>query len=217
ILIELQSSPTLKDREIVVVAGREELPVMNLPNPGHLRLLTDDFTRAEVLLKANVLKAAIAIIVSDVSSGRSRQDADARTVLCALTIEKLNPAVHTCAELSNAVNETHLRMGGVNEVIITRDLAGHLLAQAALYSANVHLLQELLRPTKGNSLMPFKMPQELVGQTFDSVLTPFYQKTGAIPVAIERADGKVLVNPKTYRLCGDDALLCVAAAEEQMI
>ncbi|MGE0493499.1 MAG: ion transporter [Vulcanimicrobiota bacterium] len=215
ILVELQSSSTLKNRDIVVVAGRDELPVMNLPNPSNVRLLTDDFTRAEVLLRANVLKAAIAIIVSDVSSGRSRQDADARTVLAALTIEKLNPAVHTCAELSNAVNETHLRMGGVNEVIITRDLAGHLLAQAALYSANVHLLQELLRPTKGNSLMPFKMPEELVGQTFDSVLTSFYQKTGAIPVAIERADGKVLVNPKTYRLCGDDALLCVAAAEEQ--
>lgn len=214
ILIELQNHPQFREREIVVIAGRDELPDMDLPHPNRVRLLTDDFTRAEVLLKANVMKCAVAIIVSDVHHGRSRQDADARTVLAALTIEKMNPDVHTCAELSNAVNETHLRMGGVNEVILTRDLAGHLLAQAALYSANVHLLQELLRPTEGNTLMPYPVPERFIGKAFSATLTPFYEETGAIPVAVETRDAEVLVNPKERLLEGGDLFLCVAAHQK---
>lgn len=214
IIHELQGHPNFKDREIVVIAGIDHLPPLDrLKNPARVRLMTEDFTRAEILLKANVMTADIAIIVSDVSDGRNRQDADARTVLAALTIEKLNPEVHTCAELSNAMNETHLRMGGVNEVILTRDLAGHLLAQAAVHSANVHLLQELLQPTKGNTLMPFPVPQELVGKKFGEVLSTFYNTRGAIPVAVERAGEKVMVNPRDHVLVEGDCLLCVAALD----
>lgn len=208
IMRELQCSKEFRDRDLVVIADREELPPLDLPDPARVRLLQDDFTRAEVLLKANVVKASVAVIVSD-TLGRSRQDADARTVLAALTIEKLNPEVHTCAELSNAMNETHLRMGGVNEVIITRNLAGHLLAQAALHPANSHLLQELLKPSEGGTLWPHATPEHLVGQPFAKILTPFCEKYGAVPVAVETAAGQIFVNPMERLLVADDRLLCV--------
>jgi voltage-gated potassium channel len=168
VLAQLQQDAQFRERDYVVIAERDELPVITGVNRARVRLLKEDFTRVEVLRKANVMTAAVAVIVSDVAHGRSRQDADARTVLASLTIEKLNPSVHTCAELSNSMNEHHLRLGNINEVVITQDLAGRLLAQAALDSTRSRVLQQMLRES---SLAPHKVAGALVGQKFAAVLS----------------------------------------------
>jgi voltage-gated potassium channel len=214
-ICELQRHPDFSDREVVVITEREELPALNVPFPSRVRAVREDFTRVDVLRKCNIERATTAIIVSEITHNRSRQDADARTVLAALTIEKLSPSVHTIAELSNSQSEFHLRMGGVNEVIVTRSIAGHLLAQAAMYSANVHLLQELLSTTTGNTLQPYLVEQELVGTSFAEALPRVYGRLGSIPVAVEQADGTLLLNPKNYQVQLGDKLICVSAAPEE--
>ena len=60
----------------------------------------DDFTKVATLEKAGIHRANTCIILSDMSQGRSVQDADARTILAALTVEKLNLDIYTCAEIS---------------------------------------------------------------------------------------------------------------------
>lgn len=209
IITEFQSHPELREREIVIITERTDRPPLDIPDSTKVRLLTEDFTRAEVLQRCNVNSCSVSVIVSDISGGRSRQDADARTVLAALTIEKLNPDVHTCAELSNSQNEPHLRMGGVNEVIVTRSISGHLLAQAALYSANVHLLQELLRPTHGHTFKPVVVDEDDVGKTFEQLLGSHHEKTGNIIIAVETSGGQLMVNPKGYAIEEGDKLICV--------
>lgn len=209
-ITELQSHPDFREREIVIITEREEIPPMDIPFPSRVRSVKEDFTRVDVLKRCNVERCSVALIVSEITHNRSRQDADARTVLAALTIEKLKPGVHTCAELSNAQSEPHLRMGGVNEVIVTRNIAGHLLAQAAMYSANVHLLQDLLRPTSGNVLQPFDVPEELTGLTFSEALTRVHQESGMILMAVEDAEGQLFLNPKDHVLVLGDRLLGMA-------
>ena len=210
-LMELQKQPEFAEKEFVVIADRDELPEMSqLPHRNRVRLLRDDFTRAEVIIKANVAKASVALIVSDVTHNRSRQDADARTVLAALTIEKLNPKVHTCAELSNAMNEHHLRMGNVNEIIITQDMAGHLLAQAALSSAQLHLLQQMVRPSQADGgLNSFPIVSAQIGQPFRLIVGELSRTLGVIPVAVQRQDGEVLINPPNLVLQEGDILMCL--------
>lgn len=210
VICELQNHPEFRDREVVVITEREELPAMSLPFPSRVRSVKEDFTRVDVLKRCNVERCSVAMIVSEITHNRSRQDADARTVLAALTIEKLSPGVHTCAELSNPQSEPHLRMGGVNEVIVTRNIAGHLLAQAAMYTANVHLLQELLQPTSGNTLQPLEVTDELVGLDFSEALTAYHRSTGAIIMGVETKEGEVLVNPVDYTLALGDKVICVA-------
>lgn len=203
VLAQLQSDPQFRDRDYVVIAERDDLPFVSGVNRARVRLLKEDFTRVEVLRKANVMTAAVAVIVSDVAHGRSRQDADARTVLASLTIEKLNSSVHTCAELSNSMNEHHLRLGKVNEVIITQDLAGRLLAQAALDSTRSRVIQELLQES---SLSRYPVLESLAGKSFREVLGAL---PGAIPIAVRTAAGDVLLNPEKHVLQADDVLLCV--------
>ena len=211
ILKDFQNHPNFKKREIVIITEREETPFFDVPFPARIRTLKDDFTRVDVLQKCKIEECSVAVIVSDTSRRRSRQDADARTVLAALTIEKMSPKVHTCAELSSPQSETHLKMGGVNEVVVTTDIPGHLLAQAALYSSNVHLLQELLKPTQGHTLIPREPDSEYVGQSFSEILALHHAKVGTIPIAIEQADGEILLNPKDYVLEDGDKLICIAS------
>lgn len=213
IISEFQNHPQFKEREIVIITERDESMNMDIPFPTRVRTIQDDFTRVDIMRKCKVDSCAVAVIVSDISGGRTRQDADARTVLAALTIEKLNPDVHTCAELSNAYSESHLRMGGVNEVIVTRSISGHLLAQAALYSSNVHLLQELLKPTQGHTFMPVPEDSEYTGKKFSEVLAIHHQKSGNIPIAVEKPGGELMINPKNYSLAAGDRLICIAPHE----
>jgi voltage-gated potassium channel len=210
IVTEFQNHPQFKKRDIVIITERLESPLIDVPDPTRVKTVKDDFTRVDVMRRCKVDTCSVAVIVSDISGGRTRQDADARTVLAALTIEKLNPAVHTCAELSNAHSESHLRMGGVNEVIVTRSISGHLLAQAALYSSNVHLLQELLKPTEGHTFMPMAPGSKYVGKTFSEVLALHHKNEGTIPIAVEKPDGKLTINPKDYTLEEGDLLICIA-------
>jgi voltage-gated potassium channel len=210
IISEFQNHPQFKEREIVILTERAEPPILDIPYPSRVRTIKDDFTRVDVMRKCNVSQCSVAVIVSDISGGRSRQDADARTVLAALTIEKLNPDVHTCAELSNAQSESHLRMGGVNEVIVTRSISGHLLAQAALYSSNVHLLQELLKPTEGHTFMPIAHNDDYIGKRFSEVLSLHHEKFGTIPIAVEKPDGELVINPKNYSIKEGDSIICIS-------
>lgn len=209
LISELQHHPKFKDREIVVISEKDELPNMKIPFPSRLHVIKDDFTRISTLERCSITACSVAIIVSELTHNRTRQDADARTVLAALTIEKLAPQVHTCAELSNSQSRTHLQMGGVNEVIVTRDIAGHLLAQAAMFTGNVPLLQKLLKPTSDAPLSPISVEDDMVGCSFSDALTRFHQKTGAILVAVETPEGEVLVNPQHYQLKAGDKLIGV--------
>lgn len=82
-------------------------------------LQQEDFTKVSSLEKAGVHRASICIILADTSRGRSDQDADARTILAALTVEKLKPNIYTCAELYNREFRSHLQMGKVNAFVVT--------------------------------------------------------------------------------------------------
>ena len=79
------------------------------------------------------------------------------------------------------------------------------------YSSNVHLLQELLKPTQGHTLIPREPDSEYVGQSFSEILALHHAKVGTIPIAIEQADGEILLNPKDYVLEDGDKFICIAS------
>jgi len=206
---QLQRHPDFRAREFVVIADRPELPELaDVPSRHKVRLVREDFTRIEVLEKCNVRRASVALIVSDVAQGRTRQDADARTVLAALTIEKLNPDVYTCAELSNAMNESHLRMGKVNEVVITQDLAGHLLARAAMSPSSWRALHELVQPSGTRpGFTSYPVEAALVGRDFSQLVAEWIATQGVLLVGVYRSSGQTLLNPRRYQLESGDELV----------
>jgi voltage-gated potassium channel len=207
-LARLQRHGDFRGKAFVVVADGEDFQgYKQLPEPDQVVRLREDFTRAEVLRKANVMNASVALLFCDTSRGNSRQDGDARTVLAALTIDKLNPGLHTCAELANSGNEHHLTMAHVREVVVTQDLSGHLLAQAALNSSNARLFHQLLR---ADNIQALPVDAALADRPFAECVAELATQRGLIAIALQDAGGEVHVNPGPRRLATGETLLCLA-------
>ncbi len=214
-LKELQANPKFKNRDFVIVSELETPPNLSfLPYPRRVRFVKDDFTRIAALQRAGLERAEVALIMADQSGGRSAQDADARTVLAALTIEKLHPSILSCAELSSSESEPHLRLGGINEVVLSGELSGSLLAQAAIDAGQARIFQNLLHPSHGSRIIPLALDTIWVGQTFAAILKEAREKTGVIPIAVRRGEGKIRINPQEHILEGGDQLFGIEGDSE---
>ena len=100
---EFLIDPAFKNSEILMISTKANLEELNARKikTHRISILKEDFTRMETLKKAGVERAIAAVILSEDGDNRSTQDIDARTILAALTIEKLNPTIHTSAEIYN--------------------------------------------------------------------------------------------------------------------
>lgn len=214
-LKELQAHPKFKNKDFVIVSELEDTPNLNfLPFPRRVRFVKDDFTRIAALKRAGLERAEVAVIMSDRTGGRNPQDADARTVLAALTIEKLCPNILSCAELSSSESEPHLRLGGINEVVLSGELSGSLLAQAAIDAGQARIFQNLLHPSSGSRILPLKLDEAWIGQNFSAILKEAREKTGVIPIAVRRGSGSIRINPQEHTLEKGDLLFGIEGDSE---
>jgi len=184
IVEELQAD---KPSGIVVVAETDAASSLDSAqvDRGRLFWVREDYASVTVLRKVGADKAKMAILLADKSKPRSDQDRDARTVLAALIIEKLNQNIFTCAELLNRENETHLKMAGVEEVIVGDEYSGSLMASAAINRGIVSMLNELLTYKYGNQFYKLLVPQAWDGMRFGQAYEMMKEQYDAIPIAVE--------------------------------
>ena len=150
-------------------------------------------------------------MLTDTSGGRSEQDADARAILAALTVEKLNESVYTCAEIVNRSYATHLEDGKVNDFVVSGEYGAHMLAQAAMNRGLVGILGELMTYQHGNEFYRLPVPQSWIGASFDekvggckkSLTILFWWRF--IPKAVHRS-----LTPKNYHFCAEDDVVLIS-------
>jgi voltage-gated potassium channel len=215
VIEELLLDPSLRGVPIVVVAEFLETPEKDLRffNPSQLYFYTDDYTRLDVLETIGIAHASHAILLADTCCPRSDQDRDARTVLAALTIEKLNPAVYTCAQLLDRRNDVQLKVAGVDDVIVADEIASHLIASSIRTQGSVEVLAELLTVQMGNQIYKLPIPSNWVDLPFWQAVDRVKQTQDALVIAVEPggSERKILVNPPAeYRLAPQDYLVVIA-------
>lgn len=222
IIEELQLEPAMKNRGIVVVAEFSETPEAELKKVDRSRVyfFLGDYTNIEVLEEVGMRHAAQAILLADHCLPRSDQDRDARTVLAALTIEKLNPKILTCAQLLDRKNNVQLQVAGVEDVIIADEVSGHLIATWSRNRALTNVFMELLSADTGNNLYKVALPQAWEGLTFQEGAQRLKDRHDTLLVAIEREqDGRrqTLVNPPgSTPFSGGDFLVVIARDAPQI-
>jgi voltage-gated potassium channel len=221
IIEELVVDPEIKDQPIVVVAEVTESPETELKplKLSQLYIHAGDYTRLDVLETIGINHAACAILLADTCCPRSDQDRDARTVLAALTIEKLNPAVYTCAQLLDRRNDVQLKVAGVDDVIVANEIASHLIASSVRAQGSVQVLAELLTVQVGNQIYKLPIPADWVDSPFWWAVDYLKQSQDALVIAVEVSypQRKILVNPPAdYRLGGQDALVVIARQQPEI-
>ncbi len=214
IIREFLASSFGERRPIVAVTQWEhEPPLLADDLESRVNFYNEDFTRISVLEHVGIHRASTCIILSDMSGGRSEQDADARTILAALTVEKLNPAVYTCAELLNRSYGSHLKMGHVNDYVVSGEYAAYLLAQAAMNRGLMDVFSELLTYQKGNEFYRVTLPDVWVGRSYLELFTELKTTHNAVLVSVQRADGQMLINPKDHQFSSGEEIVVIAEDE----
>lgn len=212
---EMLFDPDMAHSAIVVVAEFTETSEQALQhlNRSKLYFHSADYTRTDALRTVGIAHAARAILLADTSRPRSDQDIDARTVLAALTIEKLNPAVYTCAQLLDRLNDVELKAAGVDDVIVADEITSHIIATSARAQGSVEVLAELLTVQVGNQIYKVPVPLSWVDLPFWQAVDRMKQRQDALPIAVEvgHPQRRTLVNPPaSYRLAPKDHLVVIA-------
>lgn len=216
IIEELHADPSMKSYPIVVIAEFTETPEQELKRVdlSQLYFKVGDYTIIDVLESVGIYHASRAILLADSTHPRSDQDRDARTVLAALTIEKLNPGIYTCAQLLDRKNNVQLRVAGVEDVIVAAELASHLIATSVRNQGSVDVLAELLTVQMGNQFYNVSLPEQWVGMSFWEVAQILKDEFDTILLAIERqtkGSRETIVNPpKDKPVLPGDHLVVIA-------
>lgn len=211
IVAEFRASAAGSERPIAVITQFEgEPPTLPPEIRKAVKFLNDDFTRIAALEQVGVHRAKTCIIMADTSGGRSEQDADARTILAALTVEKLNPVVYTCAELLNRQYASHLKMGKVNDFVVSGEYGAYMLAQAAMNRGLMGVFSELLTYQRGNEFYRSPVPSNWFGKSFNDLFAEVKKTHNAILVAVHVASGDMVVNPADHTFSEGDEVVMIA-------
>lgn len=222
IVEELLFDGGLQDSPILIIAEFEETPERALRhlNLSHIYFHVADYTRIDVLKSINIAQSARAILLADTTRPRSDQDIDARTVLAALTIEKINPAVYTCAQLLDRRNDVQLKIAGVDDVIVADEVTSHMIATSARTQGSVEVMAELLTVQVGNQFYKVPIPPSWIDLSFWQAVDRLKRSYDALLVAVELSSPKrhTLVNPPVnYRLGPKDQLIVIARKRPSIV
>ena len=220
IVKELLRVEEYEGTDIVIISDRENFLDINLDrigiNPTYVYLLEGDFTDPNILRKARIDVAKIAIILPDRSGKRSNRDIDARTVLTALTIEKLNSSVYSCVELLDPEYESHMTVGNVDQVIVGGYYSGLIAAHAPVNEYIIPFLDSLLPSHTDDKLQNISVEAEMYGKSFDKVLSEFRKERKILLMGVKTLKGELLLNPENYSLRPGDCLLGIAKIEKKL-
>jgi voltage-gated potassium channel len=197
VIQELFGASERRDRAIVWVTERaltdEQVPQVGV-RPELLYRHVGDYTRVDVLEAVNVAEASSVVLLSDELIPRSAQDCDARTVLAALTVERMVPGVETVAMLHSRQNVELLKMAGVEEIIVGDLYSGMIVGSVQRNPGLVRVLDEILTNRHGNAFCTVRVPDRFAGQQVRALHTHLVEDHRALLVSVE-VGGEMKVNP----------------------
>ncbi len=177
LLAQLRAGAPKKD--IAIVAEMDDNPWADADEK--IYFVSGDCTSEEVLRRAAAEFAHTAVVLADSSGGRARDgDADARTILAVLTLESINRDVYTCAELIHHKNRVHLERVHVDEVVVSGEYGGKVLATAALQHGMSQVVADLLSADEGSEFYRVPVPAAARAGDFEAASRYMREKYRAI-------------------------------------
>ncbi len=208
ILRELHAEEVEDKRAVVILANLEVTPSAD-PLTTFIR---GNPSNADDLHRAGIERADTAIILADETNpALDADEMDAKTLLATLAVESINPDVHTCVEVIKSQNRQHFQRAKADEMVVSAELTGALLASSAINHGISHAVTDLLTHPGGTEFYEIAPPMAVCGMTFTSALTWLKAERNCILVALTRGEVDYEINPPSDRSIQDgDRLLVIA-------
>ena len=131
--------------------------------------------------RANVEEAASAIILPDASLSASYDNPDdTRTIEATIMIKDLAPDVKVYAHVMDADLVANLKRASIDDVVVSDEHTGHLLASHVTSPGTPQVIQELLLRDNEHHIQRVEIPDEFVGRRFDELFNYFRQEKNLI-------------------------------------
>ena len=139
-------------------------------------------------MKAGINKSDFVVILPDRRNESEDPAAiDAKSLVAAMTIKKINPDVYIVAELLQRASEIHAREIGVDEIVIRGNISSMLISNAILNPGVSKLYSELLSVNGKLKFNESAIGPEFLGKPFLE-LKEYMEKTGKIILALRKGD-----------------------------
>ena len=208
IIRELRGKEVRDERQIVVLAQLATDPYPGDDNSPYVR---GNPTNADDLRRAGIERAACAIVVADASAtSMDPDDMDARTLMTVLAIETLNPNCYTCVEVIRSENRPHFDRAKADELVVSAEMTGALLAGSAKTHGLSRLVGDLLTHPEGMEFYRVDMPSALVGATVQDAVGLLKSRHDVLFVGVFAPEGPVINPPAERVLAAHEALLVIA-------
>ena len=144
--------------------------------------VSGDFTREEVLLRANVRHAFKGIILGGRQEGDSAADVDQRTLITALTLKSLNPKIKILAELLRTENKPYLERAGAQQILIRGQYDSSIMA-GAIASPGLYKVMDALLNAEGFTIWAVDVPTTFHGRPVQELADYFKKQHQALLIA----------------------------------
>jgi voltage-gated potassium channel len=206
IIRELRAREVEDRRRIVVLANLESDPT----RVDDVEFLRGDPSDETDLLRAGIDRCSMAIVLADESSpAASDAERDARTLFTVLAVETVNADAYSCVEVIRSENKRHFANTHANELVISAEVTGALLAGSAANPGLSRVVTNLVTHPDDQEFYRIPVPADLVGQPVSAALVALKERHDALLVAIVRGLDDYELNPPMDRLLDADERLLV--------
>jgi voltage-gated potassium channel len=197
ILHELHAEEVVDKVPVAIVA-----PLENNPTEDDLTtFIRGSPNDTDTLRRAGIERAKTAIILADASNrAASADERDAMTLLTALAVESVNPSVHTCVEVIRAGNRPHFARAKADELVVSSEMTGSLLAFSAMNHGLSRVVADLTGHRAGSEFYTPEAPPWLDGTTFRRAMDEVKGRADAVLLGVARDAGEFEVNPPADRV-----------------
>ena len=164
-----------------------------------IRFVRGDFTRENLLNRANANSASAAIILPDISGGNMRPG-DERTILATLSLKTLNNKIKVYAHILDRDNLSHLRKAKADEVIISDNHSGYLLASHVTAPGVPQFFEQLFSDASNYTLKRREFGPEWFGRPYSEFKKHYASEYNGILLGI----GKMSESFQLSDLMSDD-------------
>ncbi len=177
LLSHIIESSGINPEQIVMVNNAPEKDIDSLhefPKLRNVRLVRGDFFQADVLIRAAPERARKILILADATpradgSIPTRTEADARTIMTAMTISNIAKGAPVAAEILDSQMDQYLRLAHVHEIIYSRDYARMILAMASTGTGVANIFHDLLDPASSHIMTTAEIPSEAFNMSFQKL------------------------------------------------
>jgi voltage-gated potassium channel len=205
IIRELRAKEVEDARPIVILADRETAPLEG----EAITFIRGNPSSEEDLRRAGVDRVSTVIVLADASNASDDpDDLDARSLLTTLAIESINPSAYSCVEVVKSENRQHFERTKADELVVSAELTGALLAAAARTHGLTAVIADLLTHPEGQELYRVPAPPEVVGMPVRYALEQMKDVHDSLLVGVYE-NGRCQVNPPSNSVIPQGADLLV--------